>query len=63
MADGGVPLPAGSGEADLGKLEQEERELEADPEHARMNAALPYVEGSLTYEIYLDDRFGKPELD
>jgi hypothetical protein len=28
-----------------------------------MNAALPYVEGSITYEIYLDDRFGKPELD
>jgi hypothetical protein len=49
--------------ADLGKLEQEERELEADPEHARMNAALPYVEGSITYEIYLDDRFGKPEPD
>jgi len=49
--------------ADLGKLEQEERELEADPEFARMNAALPYVEGSITYEIYLDDRFGKPELD
>jgi hypothetical protein len=49
--------------ADLGKLEQEERELEADPEYARMNAALPYVEGSITYEIYLDDRFGKPELD
>ena len=44
--------------ADLGKLEQE-----ADPEFARMNAALPYVEGSITYEIYLDDRFGKPELD
>jgi hypothetical protein len=49
--------------ADLGKLEQEERELEADPEHARMNAALPYVDGSISYEIYLDDRFGKPELD
>jgi hypothetical protein len=48
---------------DLGKLEQEERELEADPEFARMNAALPYVEGSITYEIYLDDRFGKPDLD
>ena len=49
--------------ADLGKLEQEERELEADPEYARMNAALPYVDGSIAYEIYLDDRFGKPELD
>jgi hypothetical protein len=49
--------------ADLGKLEQEERELEADPEFARMNAALPYVTGSILYEIYLDDRFGKPELD
>jgi len=49
--------------ADLGKLEQEERELEADPEFARMNAALPYVEGSITYDIYLDDRFGKPEID
>ena len=48
---------------DLGKLEQEERELEADPEFARMNSALPYVDGSITYEIYLDDRFGKPELD
>jgi hypothetical protein len=48
---------------DLGRLEQEERELEADPEYARMNSALPYVEGSITYEIYLDDRFGKPELD
>jgi hypothetical protein len=48
---------------DLGKLEQEERELEADPEFARMNAGLPYVDGSITYEIYLDDRFGKPELD
>jgi hypothetical protein len=49
--------------ADLGKLEQEERELEADPEHARMNAALPYADGSITYEIYLDDRFGGPEVD
>lgn len=47
--------------ADLGKLEQEERELEADPDFARMNNALPYVEGSITYEIFLDDRFGKPE--
>ena len=47
---------------DLGRLEQEERELEADPEHARINAALPWVEGSIQYEIYLDDRFGKPEL-
>jgi hypothetical protein len=48
--------------ADLGRLEQEERELEADPEHARINRALPYVEGSIEYEIFLDDRFGKPEL-
>jgi hypothetical protein len=48
---------------DLGRLEQEERELEADPEHARMNNALPYVEGSITYEIFLDDRFGRPEVD
>jgi hypothetical protein len=47
--------------ADLGKLEQEERELEADPAFARMNNALPYVDGSITYEIFLDDRFGKPE--
>ena len=47
--------------ADLGKLEQEERELEADPEFARLNNALPYVDGSITYEIFLDDRFGKPE--
>ncbi len=47
---------------DLGRLEQEERELEADPEHARINASLPWVEGSIVYEIYLDDRFGKPEL-
>ncbi len=47
---------------DLGRLEQEERELEADPEHARMNNALPYVPGSITYEIFLDDRFGKPEV-
>src|SRR5262249_33131960 len=45
---------------DLGRMEQEERELEADPEHARMNRALPYVDGSITYEIFLDDRFGKP---
>lgn len=47
---------------DLGRLEQEERELEADPEHAKMNNALPYVESSITYEIFLDDRFGKPEM-
>jgi hypothetical protein len=47
---------------DLGRLEQEERELEADPEHARINNALPRVGGSIHYEIYLDDRFGKPEL-
>ena len=47
---------------DLGRLEQEERELEADPEHARINHALPYVEGSIHYEIFLDDRFGKPEI-
>ena len=47
---------------DLGRLEQEERELEADPEHAKMNNELPYVDGSITYEIFLDDRFGKPEL-
>ena len=47
---------------DLGRLEQEERELEADPEHARINNALPWVEGSIAYEIFLDDRFGKPEL-
>jgi hypothetical protein len=49
--------------ADLGKLEQEERELEADPEHARINHALPYVPGSIVYEIFLDDRFGKPDLE
>jgi hypothetical protein len=49
--------------ADLGKLEQEERELEADPEHARINSALPYVPGSITYEIFLDDRFGRPEVE
>ena len=24
---------------------------------------VPYGEGSITYEIYLDDRFGKPEPD
>ena len=47
---------------DLARLEQEERELEADPEHARINNALPYVGGSIVYEIYLDDRFGKPEI-
>jgi len=47
---------------DLGRLEQEERELEADPEHARINYALPWVDGSIVYEIYLDDRFGKVEL-
>jgi len=47
---------------DLGRLEQEERELEADPEHARINQALPWVEGSIHYEIFLDDRFGKPEV-
>ena len=47
---------------DLGRLEQEEREIEADPEHARINNALPWVDGSIHYEIYLDDRFGKPEL-
>ncbi len=47
---------------DLGRLEQEEREIEADPEHARINNALPWVEGSIHYEIFLDDRFGKPEL-
>ena len=33
------------------------------PLHARMNAALPYLEASITYEIYLDDRFGRPGLD
>ena len=47
---------------DLGRLEQEEREVEADPEHARINHALPWVEGSIQYEIYLDDRFGSPVL-
>ena len=47
---------------DLGRLEQEERELEADPEHARINNALPWVFGSIVYEIYLDDRFGMPEV-
>lgn len=47
---------------DLGRLEQEERELEADPEHARINQALPWVDGSIHYEVFLDDRFGKPEL-
>ena len=47
---------------DLGRMEQEERELEADPEHARMNDALPWVDGSLSYEIFLDDRFGRPEI-
>ena len=47
---------------DLGRLEQEERELEADAEHARINNALPWVEGSIAYEIYLDDRFGRPEV-
>jgi hypothetical protein len=47
---------------DLGRLEQEERELEADPEHARINNALPWVAGSIAYEIFLDDRFGRPEI-
>lgn len=47
---------------DLGRLEQEEREVEADPEHARINNGLPWVEGSIHYEIYLDDRFGTPVL-
>src|SRR3954463_8364449 len=48
--------------ADLGKLEQEERELEADPDFARVNAALPWGEESTTYEMYLADGFEKPEL-
>jgi hypothetical protein len=43
---------------DMARLEQDARETEADPEFARMNHALPYVEGSITYEIFLDDRFG-----
>jgi hypothetical protein len=47
---------------DLARLEQEERELEADPEHARINGSLPWVTGSIVYDIYLDDRFGKPEI-
>jgi hypothetical protein len=47
---------------DLGRLEEEERELEADPEHARINSDLPWVEGSIGYEIFLDDRFGTPEI-
>jgi len=47
---------------DLGRLEAEERELEADPEHARINNSLPWVEGSIAYEIFLDDRFGKPDI-
>ena len=47
---------------DLGQLEQEERELEASPEHAHINSALPWVVGSIQYEIFLDDRFGKPNL-
>ena len=41
---------------------RKEREVEADPEHARINNALPWVEGSIQYEIYLDDRFGTPVL-
>ena len=37
---------------DLGAYEQEEARDAADPEYARVAAAMPFVEGTLAYEIY-----------
>ena len=37
---------------DLNAYEQEEAEDAADPEYARVAGAMPFVEGTLAYEIY-----------
>jgi hypothetical protein len=37
---------------DLNTFEQEEARDAADPEYARMASAMPFVEGTIVYEIY-----------
>jgi hypothetical protein len=37
---------------DLNAYEREEAEDAADPEYARVAGAMPFVEGTLAYEIY-----------
>jgi len=37
---------------DLGTYEQEEARNSADPEYARVAGAMPFVPGTLAYEIY-----------
>jgi hypothetical protein len=37
---------------DLNAYEQEETRTTADPEYARVAAAMPFVDGTLAYEIY-----------
>lgn len=37
---------------DLNVFEQEEAEDSVDPEYARIAGEMPYVEGTLAYEIY-----------
>jgi hypothetical protein len=39
---------------DLNTYEREESEDSADPEYARVAGAMPFVDGTLTYEIYRD---------
>jgi hypothetical protein len=40
---------------DLNAYEREEAEDTADPEYARVAGAMPFVDGTLAYEIYRDD--------
>jgi len=37
---------------DLNAYEQEEARTATDPEYARVAAAMPFVDGTLSYEIY-----------
>jgi hypothetical protein len=39
---------------DLNAYELEEGRNSTDPEYARVAAAMPFVDGTLTYEIYRD---------
>jgi len=39
---------------DLNTYEREEAEDSLDPEYARVAAAMPFVDGTLAYEIYRD---------
>jgi hypothetical protein len=39
---------------DLNAYEREEAEDSLDPEYARVAAAMPFVDGTLAYEIYRD---------